>query len=152
MLGISGGADLKMTEINDAAKLVRQTVDPSARIIFGAYHDRKLKPNQIKVTVIATGFSGSGQGNSLFGGGFASPRTYLGEDRPLKTVLSDEERSEFGEPHKKGKKEAMEVPAENVKYTPAVKPGIFGPKDDFEDKEEETSPWDIPTFLRKRKK
>ena len=153
VLGISGGADLKMTEINDAAKLVRQTVDPSAKIIFGAYHDRKLKPNQIKVTIIATGFSASQQGNSLFGASFAAPHTYLSEDRPLKAVLSDEERSEFGESRsKKEKKEPGAVPSENVKYTPAVPKGIFGPRDEFEEKEEDSSPWDIPTFLRKRKK
>ena len=50
LLGISGGRDLKMTEINDAAKIVAQTADPGARIIFGAYYDRNLKPGQIKVT------------------------------------------------------------------------------------------------------
>jgi cell division protein FtsZ len=154
VLGISGGADLKMTEINDAAKMVRQTADPSAKIIFGTYHDRKLKPNQIKVTVIATGFSGSPQGNSLFGSSFVAPRTYLGEDRPLKAVLGDDERELKKNDKRDPKREAIETPIENPKYTPAVKQGIFGPKDEFveEKQEEESSPWDIPTFLRKRKK
>lgn len=57
LLGITGGKDLKMAEINDAAKLVAQTVDPNAKIIFGAYHDKNLKENQIKITLIATGFT-----------------------------------------------------------------------------------------------
>lgn len=68
LLGISGSRDLKMIEINDAAKVVAQTADPGARIIFGAYHDRNVKAGQLKVTVIATGFNG-GQAAALFGGG-----------------------------------------------------------------------------------
>ncbi len=73
LLGITGGKDLKMSEINDAAKLVAQTVDQNAKIIFGAYHDKNLKENQIKITLIATGFSGgvagpAAQSASLFSG------------------------------------------------------------------------------------
>ena len=59
LFGISGGRDLKMTEINEIAKAITATVDPSAKIIFGAYQDRKLKAGSLKVTLIATGFSGT---------------------------------------------------------------------------------------------
>jgi cell division protein FtsZ len=64
LFGISGGRDLKMTEINDIAKAITATVDPSAKIIFGAYQDRKLKAGSLKVTLIATGFSGTISKNS----------------------------------------------------------------------------------------
>ncbi len=47
LFGVAGGRDLKMAEINEAAK-----------IIFGAYNDRKLKAGQIKVIIIACGFNG----------------------------------------------------------------------------------------------
>src|SRR5262249_26458896 len=67
LIGISGGRDLKMTEVNDAAKVVAQTADPGARIIFGAYYDRNLKAGQLKVTVVATGFNGN-QSTGLFAG------------------------------------------------------------------------------------
>ena len=66
LLGITGSRDLRMTEVNDAAKIVAQTADPGARIIFGAYHDRNMKPGELKVTIVAAGFSGS-QPGSLFG-------------------------------------------------------------------------------------
>ncbi len=149
VLGISGSADLKMTEIQDAAKLVSQTVDPSAKIIFGTYHDRKLKHNQIKVTIVATGFASSGQSNSLFNTGFTTPRTYLGEDRPLRAFPLDEKSDTLMKPVR-----AKEEVKEENKYTSSVRPGIFGPKEEFETSEEEesASPWDIPTFLRKKKK
>ena len=52
------GRDLKMAEINEIAKTISETIDQGAKIIFGAYHDRKLKPGQLKVTLIATGFNG----------------------------------------------------------------------------------------------
>ncbi len=159
VLAISGGADLKMTEINDAAKLVAQTVDPAAKIIFGTYHDRKLKPNQIKVTLVATGFSNNNQGNSLFpsSSSFASPRTYLGEDRPLRAIPLEERadpatfRKQLQPQEDKESKEPATLGG-TPKFTSAVRPGIFGPKDEAEEEEGGTSPWDIPTFLRKKKK
>jgi len=58
LFGIAGGRDLRMSEINEAAKIITDTVDPGAKIIFGAYYDRKLKQGTIKITLIATGFSG----------------------------------------------------------------------------------------------
>ncbi len=57
LFSISGQRDLKMSEVNEIAKIVAENADPSAKIIFGAYHDRKLAKGQIKVTLIATGFS-----------------------------------------------------------------------------------------------
>lgn len=58
LFGIAGNRDLKMNEINEVAKVIAASVDPGAKIIFGAYHDRKLKVGQLKVTLIATGFNG----------------------------------------------------------------------------------------------
>ena len=58
LFGVAGGRDLKMTEINEAARIITDAVDPEAKIIFGAYNDRKLKAGQVKVIVIAAGFNG----------------------------------------------------------------------------------------------
>lgn len=52
------GNDLKMVEINEAAKMVSEMVDPGAKIIFGAMEDSHLKKGEIKVMVIAAGFNG----------------------------------------------------------------------------------------------
>jgi cell division protein FtsZ len=60
LFAIAGGDDLSMLEVQDAAKVITESVDPNAKIIFGAIKDEKLKKNEIKVTVIATGFPGSG--------------------------------------------------------------------------------------------
>lgn len=58
LFGVAGNRDLKMNEINEIAKVIAASVDPGAKIIFGAYYDRKLRPGQLKVTLIATGFNG----------------------------------------------------------------------------------------------
>ncbi|MDB5238728.1 MAG: cell division protein FtsZ, cell division protein FtsZ [Candidatus Parcubacteria bacterium] len=56
LFSIAGGEDLTMFEIQDAAKVITESIDPEAKIIFGTVRDDKLKKNEIKVTVIATGF------------------------------------------------------------------------------------------------
>lgn len=56
LFAIAGGDDLGMLEIQDAARVITESIDPQARVIFGAIKDDKLKKNEIKVTVIATGF------------------------------------------------------------------------------------------------
>ena len=55
LLNITGGADLTMSEVDEAAKIIAQAADPDANIIFGATVDDKMR-DQIKITVIATGF------------------------------------------------------------------------------------------------
>ena len=70
LFAIAGGDDLGMVEVHEAAKVITESVDTNAKIIFGAIRDEKLKKNEIRVTVIATGFPTQGQthrGASLFG-------------------------------------------------------------------------------------
>ncbi|HVV14982.1 MAG TPA: cell division protein FtsZ [Candidatus Paceibacterota bacterium] len=60
LFAIAGGEDLGMVEVHEAAKIITESVDPNAKIIFGAIKDDKLKKNEIRVTVIATGFPAAG--------------------------------------------------------------------------------------------
>lgn len=57
LLSISGGSDLGLFEINEAARMVQAAVHPDANIIFGAVID-DTQGDQVKVTVIAAGFDG----------------------------------------------------------------------------------------------
>lgn len=56
LFSIAGGDDLTMFEIQDAAKVITESIDPNAKVIFGTVRDEKLKKGEVKVTVIATGF------------------------------------------------------------------------------------------------
>ncbi len=60
---ITGGADLSMSEVSEAAKVITAAADEEAKIIFGAVIDENLK-DEIKITVVATGFDGKGGGVS----------------------------------------------------------------------------------------
>jgi len=55
LLNITGGEDLGLFEVNEAADLIRQAVDEEAIIIFGAGIDENMK-DEVSITVIATGF------------------------------------------------------------------------------------------------
>lgn len=70
LFAIAGGDDLGMLEVHEAAKIITESVDPNAKIIFGAVRDEKLKKGEVRVTVIATGFPAAGiapRGTPLFG-------------------------------------------------------------------------------------
>ena len=74
LLSIAGSKDLGIQEINDAADLVANAVDPEANIIFGTVVDESLG-DQVRITVIATGFSDANvnRQDQLFGQPSASP-------------------------------------------------------------------------------
>jgi cell division protein FtsZ len=55
LFNIAGGSDLKLSELHEAAEVIQRVVDPDANIIFGMVTDLKME-NEIKLTVIATGF------------------------------------------------------------------------------------------------
>jgi len=58
VFNITGGSDLTLHEVNTAAETIYDNVDPNANIIFGAVIDDEKMEGEIRITVIATGFSG----------------------------------------------------------------------------------------------
>jgi len=61
---ITGGPDMGLLEVNEAAELIQDEADPEANIIFGTIVDEALK-GEMKVTVVATGFVGGTEGQSV---------------------------------------------------------------------------------------
>jgi cell division protein FtsZ len=55
LLNVTGGLDLGLVEVNEAAQIIAEAADPDANIIFGAVIDEGLK-DEVRITVIATGF------------------------------------------------------------------------------------------------
>jgi cell division protein FtsZ len=60
VFNITGGSDLTLHEVNAAAEAIYEVVDPNANIIFGAVIDDRLQ-GEVRITVIATGFTGEVQ-------------------------------------------------------------------------------------------
>ena len=83
LLSITGGRDISLWEVNEAAKAVAEAAHQDANIIFGAMVDDKLE-DQVWVTVVATGF------------GDERPRRR--EDAPTSRAREDESRRPLREP------------------------------------------------------
>ena len=66
LFSVAGGDDLGMLEVQDAANVITEAIDPDAKVIFGTVVDPTLKKGAVRVTVIATGFPDSGVRSSLF--------------------------------------------------------------------------------------
>jgi len=81
LLNITGGPNLGLFEVNEAAELVAQSADPDANIIFGAVIDENLK-DEIRITVIATGFSNEKP---------SKPKPAVEEKKPRGNMLGDYE-------------------------------------------------------------
>ncbi len=155
LFSVSGSRDLKMSEIHDVAKAITDAADPSAKIIFGAYHDRKLRQGVLKVTMIATSFGESGPMSrkseqsvmNLFGekvGALAESPLF---SRP---ETSKEPR---GKEKESFSREQVAVPVVSVnarRESPKAAPKEKEKEEDAEKK------WfdflDIPAFQRKKKK
>ncbi len=139
LFAVSGGKDLKMNEIHDIAKVIGESIDTSAKIIFGAYHDRKLKKGQIKVILIATGFNGSTtlKTDEAGSGLFTSRITPFTDKKeaamPVGSKLSEKAVLVSA------KDELLDFGKEKLKEKAK------------EEKKEKSDIWDIPTFLRKKR-
>ncbi|MCR4261091.1 MAG: cell division protein FtsZ [Candidatus Colwellbacteria bacterium] len=136
LFSVSGGRDLRMSEINEAAQIITENVDSSAKIIFGAYHDRRLSKGTIKIILIATGFNSAHQLRDPDRFGLFS----MGSDEPLeeREVAMEMEEEEKGE---------------EVSGTVEERPRRRGriQKDNVKESESEDI-WEIPAFLRRRKR
>lgn len=89
LFNITGGNDLTMHEIDEAAKVITDAADPDANIIFGAVIDEELA-GEIKITVIATGFS-SQQASVPRREQTTTPETPVD---PVRTPLSDDKEDD----------------------------------------------------------
>ncbi|MFH0846366.1 MAG: cell division protein FtsZ [Patescibacteria group bacterium] len=139
LLSVSGGDDLTINEIQEAARIVTESIDPDAKVIFGTSKTDKVKKNEIKITVIATGFK---DGNKNLVGG-----TSLFQRSPKKEEIKEEKIGIFGT-KKLAEKEEEEVKEEKKETPkkPEVKSKILDDNDDDDDT------WDtIPSFLRRSK-
>jgi cell division protein FtsZ len=55
LFNITGGPDMSLFEVNEAASIIKQTAHPDVNLIFGAVIDEKMG-DEVRITVVATGF------------------------------------------------------------------------------------------------
>ena len=86
LFAISGGDDITIHEIQEAAKIITESIDKDAKVIFGTIRDEKLKKGELKVTVIATSFANEVPHKNLFSGTNVLNQTILKEENAAKAV------------------------------------------------------------------
>ena len=133
LFNIVGGRDLTMTEVDEAAKIIGDAADADANIIFGATIDEKMA-DQIKITVIATGFDETRSKLASFVNKQPQVSTGIISEKPLKGEV---EEPEVAGGIDNGEEDQQKEP--KVKFRPPE--GV--PADEFEEDV------DIPAFLRR---
>ena len=139
LFSIAGGEDLGMLEVQDAANVITEAIDPEAKVIFGAVTDDSLKKGMVRVTVIATGFPEGGViRTSLFVG---SQRIAAKSDRDVPPVnpRTQDEMKKGIEAREKQEKPVAKETAKPEQAKVAAKTG------------EEDDVWGgLPSFLRRK--
>jgi len=86
LFAISGGDDITIHEIQEAAKIITESIDKDAKVIFGTIKDEKLKKGELKVTVIACSFANDAPRKTLFSGTSILNQTLLEEKNTDKII------------------------------------------------------------------
>lgn len=129
LFNVTGGKDLSMAEINDAANVIIESIDPDAQVIFGAVINDKLIEGEVQVTVIATGFDQKEDKSKI--------KTFPVED----LGLSEEEIQKLEREKEIKQKE------ENLQKERELKKDEFIKNVDSDDIADE---FELPTFIRNK--
>ncbi len=121
---ITGGPDLGLFEVNEAAEIIHQAADPEANIIFGAVIDERMG-SDVKISVIATGFD---------------------PERPLKKIEQPL--------HKRQAEPRIVVESRVVEPRPAERPLVAvasnGTAEKADERKYDPNDLEVPSFLRRR--
>jgi cell division protein FtsZ len=134
LFAISGSDDLTMHEVNEAAKVITESIDKDAKVIFGTTHDERMKKGDLKVTVIATGFATD----------LPKPRARMETKEATPVITREVPVQKEKEPEEK--RPETPAPADYIKKQPEKV--IID-----EDFDEGSDDWSaVPAFLRRPKK
>lgn len=146
LFAIYGAEDLGMLEVQEAAKIITESVDKDAKIIFGIAIDSSLKKDEIKVTVIATGFPTT----------FSSRQTGTVVEKKEVSLLKPEPRIEKNESVREAindeKRIDHTISAEDTKVVEDDSKKGAAKKTVFKFEDDEDDDWEaLPPFLRRKK-
>jgi len=165
---VAGADDLGILEVQEAAKVVSDSVDPSAKVIFGIMRDEKLKKGQIRIIVIATGFPEGDNGDASQGGierslfAMSAPE----QEETRGKIYNDMGRREEAAPAplpepiqevelpkaEKRREEPLVTAQPQKREEPAVTKTVTPPSAQNATDDEDEAWGAIPSFLRRHKK
>jgi len=119
LLNITGGSDLGLFEVNEAAEIVQSAADRESNIIFGAVIDEGLD-DTVRVTVIATGFEGIPSASPAFEAPARDRSREPEPGRPRRRERATREREGGDEPRRRdpvmdeGQRNSLEIPDDDI--------------------------------------
>lgn len=134
LFNIVGGQDLTMTEVDEAAKIISAAADPDANIIFGATIDEKMH-DQLRITVVATGFDSHKQQLSQF------------VSTPQETETTPFVQNTPQQPQQDPMNNPQQQYTQNTNQQNGYNPQ---PQEEQKKPESQEDEWDIPAFLRQK--
>lgn len=163
LFAIYGAEDLGMLEVQEAAKIITESVDKDAKVIFGIASDPALKKDEVKVTVIATGFpSGfstrSSVGTQTIGDAMraseaAQPEPKVEKRETVREAIEDAQDGIIGNEKRIDNDIKQEETPSSTEEKKNERPGGDRRKTVFKfDDEDEEDEWEaLPPFLRRKK-
>lgn len=163
LFNITGGPSLGMFEIDEAAKIITKSVDPGAKIKFGAVIDEEMG-DSIQITVIATGFDEMQKRPTMIRSveleeSFSARDSKQMEDIKREAQRREEQRrmeeARRAEEIARGREEQArreEMQREEETKNPAPRKPLFSPAKSVEEPPAEQDELDIPAFIRKKMK
>ena len=156
---VAGSDDLGIMEVQEAAKVINESVDKNAKVIFGMMKDEKLKKGQIRIIVIATGFpeSAAHASTSVFERSlFSLPAEKREEERGRiyhEVLKRDEKTDEKGADKRDMKDMKKEASSASVEKEEPIVTAVPRKREDAPLAPEDDEAWGaIPAFLRRHKK
>ncbi|MBL8160809.1 MAG: cell division protein FtsZ [Anaerolineae bacterium] len=146
LFNITGGANLSLFEVNEAAAIIKESAHPDCNMIFGAQIDENMG-DEIRITVIATGFEQSRAARKLEAA--LPPRQPAMTQRPAQQPQQSVQRPMQQQPVQPTFPAQAEQPAQP--YTPPRPNTAPQQPDNPPARVYDEDDIDIPTFLRKRK-
>lgn len=155
VFNIAGRENMGMAEVNEVAKIITESVDSDARIIFGATVDSRLRATELKVTVIAAGFGSELRPLPLETGAHQFAAAEFGQRTPGRRLAVDhsvEPRPSSGATQAGAEKDS-EIGTRSAKDNRREpKPGTRALQDLLDQKLADNSEFDTPAFFRRKKK
>ena len=148
IINVTGGKDLMLNEVSEAAELIQGIIDDSANIIFGATIDDNMV-DEVKITVIATGFSAnnSEQSQAELKPAVGISNTFETIDTSVPPLLREIEESE-----RRANEQAEtnnETPTESAVATSVDKPDLTQIEEQLAAQPEPKKGREMPAFMKK---
>lgn len=150
LINVSGSSDLGMLEINEAANIITESIDPNAKVIFGAVVDDQIRKGEIQITVVATGFDAGRTKESPVGLVTRVQNQTIARVMEEQSQQEEEPEEEFSRTAFENARRMVEKPQMIIEEK--IQPRPTQLRSESKELVEEADDLEIPAFIRRKMK